>query len=148
MTPPGRLPPSLDPQSLLRLLTLADQYRVGPLLAAVNAAFAGLPLPGLSLEALLQLYQLPEVLLAGGALAGASRTHNVADLLRSESVEKVCAAAAVPSTVVLWAGGAGGATEGCLVQRLLPAFGFQIGSCKGSSYVTRNGFAVTTKFLL
>ncbi len=67
---------------------------MGPLLAAVNAAFAGLPLPGLSLEALLQLYQLPEVLLAGGALAGGSWRNS--SFLRC-SVVKRRAAAAVPA---------------------------------------------------
>ncbi|KXZ46126.1 hypothetical protein GPECTOR_46g195 [Gonium pectorale] len=67
----GRLPPGLLPPQLLSLLLLADQYGVVRLLSAVNAAFAGLPLPGLALPQLLALYELPEVLLAGGQLAGA-----------------------------------------------------------------------------
>ncbi|GIL91432.1 hypothetical protein Vretimale_17820 [Volvox reticuliferus] len=67
----GRLPNGLSPAELLSLLILADQYAVGRLLAAVDTAFAGLPLPGLSLEQLLRLYELPEVLLAGGALNSA-----------------------------------------------------------------------------
>ncbi|GLI71464.1 hypothetical protein VaNZ11_016690 [Volvox africanus] len=67
----GRLPSGLSPAQLLALLMLADQYAVGRLLAAVDTAFAGLPLPGLSLEQLLRLYELPEVLLAGGALNSA-----------------------------------------------------------------------------
>lgn len=69
----GVLPRSCEPGELLRMIKLADQYRVNRFLAACNSALDKVPTNQLSLENVVSILTLPSFLLESSSTATARK---------------------------------------------------------------------------
>lgn len=69
----GVLPAHAPPQQLLRMVALADQYRVTRFLSAANSSLASAPVASIAINDVISIYALPPFLLDSPAMAVARR---------------------------------------------------------------------------